>query len=184
MRSDRGCWRSSADLSRVRCERHAFENSFHTIGSVIRCPRHRAAHGPARIRIVAADAATKLARILSRSDHQFLIADAEGRAVGWLHAAITEYIEADPFVVVGGLVVDGNHRGQGIGRMLLEHAEEWARKQGCSIVRVWSSTARTAAHRFYEHLGYRNVKTQHSFVKPVNDAGFDEIKRFVPRVDQ
>jgi GNAT superfamily N-acetyltransferase len=134
--------------------------------------------------IAAADAVTKLARILSRSDHQFLIADAGGRAVGWLHAAITEYIEADPFVVVGGLVVDRNHRGQGIGRMLLEHAEAWARKQGCSIVRVWSSTARTAAHRFYEHLGYRNVKTQHSFVKLVNDAGFDEIKRFVPRVDQ
>jgi hypothetical protein len=50
MRSDRVCWRSSADFSRVRCEQHAFENSFHTIGSVIRCPRHRAAHWPAWIR--------------------------------------------------------------------------------------------------------------------------------------
>ena len=107
------------------------------------------------------------------------------RLITGSHAArIAEYIEADPFVVVGGLVVDRNHRGQGVGRMLLEHAEEWATQHGCSIVRVWSSTARSAAHRFYERLGYTNVKTLYSFVKPVNAAGLDEIKRLVPRVEQ
>jgi GNAT superfamily N-acetyltransferase len=133
--------------------------------------------------VPASDAAAKLSRLLSRQDHQFLIAEANGRTVGWLHAAVTEYIEADPFVVIGGLVVDRYHRGQGVGRILLEHAEAWARKQGCSIVRVWSSTLRTAAHRFYEHLGYTKVKTQHSFVKPVSADGVGELKRFVPRVD-
>jgi GNAT superfamily N-acetyltransferase len=134
--------------------------------------------------VVAPNTAAKLSRFLSRRDHQFLIAEADGYAVGWMHVAVTESIEADPFVVVGGLVVDRIHRGQGIGRTLLEHAEDWARTQGCSIVRVWSSTARTAAHRFYEHLGYTRVKTQHSFMKPVNSDGLVEIRRFVPRVEQ
>ena len=133
--------------------------------------------------VTASEAAAKLSRILSRHDHRFLIAEAGGQIVGWLHAAVTESIEADPFVVVGGLVVDRDHRGQGIGRTLLEHAEAWAKHQGCAIVRVWSSTLRTASHEFYEHLGYTKVKTQHSFVKPVGADGLGEIKRFVPRVE-
>lgn len=134
--------------------------------------------------VTASDAAAKLSRILSRQDHQFLVAGADGQTIGWLHAAITESIEAEPFVVIGGLVVDRGHRGHGVGRSLLEHAEAWAQKQGCSIVRVWSSTLRTAAHEFYEHLGYTKVKTQHSFVKPVSAGGLGEIKRFVPRVEE
>jgi len=133
--------------------------------------------------VAASETAAKLSRILSRHDHRFLIAEAGGQIVGWLHAAVTETIEAAPFVVVGGLVVDRDHRGQGVGRTLLEHAEAWATQQGCTIVRVWSSTLRTAAHVFYEHLGYTKVKTQHSFVKPVSADGVVEIKRFVPRVD-
>ena len=133
--------------------------------------------------VTASDAAAKLSRILSRHDQQFFIAEAARQIVGWLHAAVTESIEADPFVVVAGLVVDRDHRGQGIGRTLLEHAEGWAKQQGCSIVRVWSSTLRTAAHQFYEHLGYTKVKTQHSFVKPLSADGLGEITRFVPRVE-
>lgn len=133
--------------------------------------------------VTASDAVAKLSRILSRQDHQFLIAEAGDQIVGWLHATVTESIESDPFVVIGGLVIDRDHRGQGVGRTLLEHAEGWAKQQGCSIVRVWSSTLRTAAHQFYEHLGYTKVKTQHSFVKPVSADGLGEIRRFVPRVD-
>jgi len=133
--------------------------------------------------VTASETAAKLSRILSRHDHRFFVAEAGGQIVGWLHAAVTETIEADPFVVVGGLVVDRDHRGLGVGRTLLEHAEAWATQQGCKIVRVWSSTLRTAAHEFYEHLGYTKVKTQHSFVKPVGADGVREIARFVPRVD-
>lgn len=46
--------------------------------------------------------------------------------------------------------------------MLVAQAEQWARKQGCSIVRLWSNSVRTDSHRFYEELGYTNMKTQYA----------------------
>lgn len=130
-----------------------------------------------------ADAADRLSRLLLRDDQRFLVADVDGRAVGWVHVVFAEYVEAEAFVVIGGLVVDRNHRRLGIGRALMDRAEVWARERGCSMVRVTSSVTRSAAHRFYEELGYMNIKTQHSFVKPLDPAAAARVRTFVPRVD-
>jgi GNAT superfamily N-acetyltransferase len=129
------------------------------------------------------DAADRLSRILIRDDHQFLVADVEGRAVGWVHVVFAEYVDAEAFVVIGGLVVDRNHRRLGIGRALMNRAETWARERGCSMVRLTSSATRNAAHRFYEDLGYVNIKTQYSFIKPLDAAAATRLSTFVPRVD-
>lgn len=126
----------------------------------------------------------RLSRILSRSDQQLLVAELDGLPVGWVHALISEHVESGAVVLIGGLVVDRNHRRKGIGSMLMAQAEAWARQQGCSIVRLWSSSVRTASHRFYEDLGYTNIKTQYSFVKAVDTAGQDSLRRFVPQIDQ
>jgi GNAT superfamily N-acetyltransferase len=128
--------------------------------------------------------ATRLARILPRQDQRFLIAEIDGRPVGWLHAAVWEFVETGPFVVIGGLVVDRSVRRQGVGRLLMGSAEAWAVEQGCSIVRLWSSDARTDAHRFYKRLGYAHIKTQYSFVKSIDPAGRRNFDDFVPRLDR
>jgi GNAT superfamily N-acetyltransferase len=130
-----------------------------------------------------AAARQRLSRILRRADQQFFIAEFDGRTVGWLHALIAEYVEAEPFVVLGRLVIDRTHRGKGIGTQLLEQAEKWARKQGCAVVRLWSTSTRAAAHQFYEQLGYTNVKTQYAFAKSVDPARHVELAQFVPRVE-
>jgi len=126
--------------------------------------------------------ADRLSRLLARRDQQFLVADEGGRAVGWIHMVIAEYVEADAFVVIGGLVVDREYRKQGIGRRLLAHAEEWAAANGCSFVRLSSSMTRTEAHAFYERAGYTNLKTQYSFAKSVGTAGPGALRAFVPDV--
>jgi GNAT superfamily N-acetyltransferase len=131
-----------------------------------------------------ASIARRLSHLLSRPDQQFFVADSAGRVVGWVHVLISEYVELDPFVVIGGLVVDRAYRRKGIGRLLMQHAEEWAKENGCSIVRLWSTISRTGAHEFYEELGYAKVKTQHSFVKSLDESGSDGLRRFVPRVDE
>ena len=126
--------------------------------------------------------AERLARMLARGDQQFLVAELDGDVIGWVHVAIMEYVETGAFAVIGGLVVDRHHRKKSIGRLLMTGAETWAREHGCSIVRLWSSAFRTESHRFYEHLGYANIKTQYSFVKPLDPAGEAAIRGFVPRV--
>lgn len=131
----------------------------------------------------AGDVRVRLSRILPRPDARFVVAEAGGAPIGWLHASIWEYIELEPFVVVGGLVVDEAYRGRSVGRRLMEEAERWAREQGCAIVRLWSSTARAEAHRFYERLGYARVKTQYSFAKSLDPGRRDPFKGLTPRVD-
>lgn len=52
----------------------------------------------------------RLSRILPRQDQYFLVVEVDGHLVGWLHAAMAEFVESPAFVVIGGLVVDRNHR--------------------------------------------------------------------------
>lgn len=126
----------------------------------------------------------RLSSILARPDHLFHVAEDDGRVIGWIHATIAEYIEVDRFAVVGGLVVDRDRRKAGVGRLLLDAAERWAARQGCSVVRLWSSTPRTAAHRFYEAVGYTRIKTQYSFARSLAPGGAEAFGHFVPRVDE
>ena len=128
--------------------------------------------------------AARLSRILARQDQCFMVAELDDRLVGWVHAIVWEFVETGPFVILGGLVVDRSLRRKGIGRTLVIKAEEWAVEQGCSVVRLWSSVARTEAHRFYEQLGYSNIKSQYSFVKSVDSAGGRDFGGFIPRVDR
>jgi GNAT superfamily N-acetyltransferase len=129
-----------------------------------------------------AELASRLARVVVRSDHRFRVAEADGAVVGWIHASISEHIDSDACVLIEGLVVDRGQRGRGIGRILLDDAEAWARTIGCSLVRLRSTDARTEAHKFYEHLGYTKVKTQYSFAKAVDPRGQASIATLVPRV--
>lgn len=53
--------------------------------------------------------------------------------------------------------VDPKHQGAGIGRLLLEHAEQWARQSGFAELAI--DTAEQARHliELYSRLGYRHV---------------------------
>lgn len=50
--------------------------------------------------------------------------------------------------------VDSSARGSGLGRLMFEWAIDLARDRGCGLVQLTSDSARPAAHRFYESLGF------------------------------
>ena len=129
------------------------------------------------------DVADRLARLLARSDHRFIVAEADGHLLGWVHVELSESVDVGSLAVIAGLVVDRAHRRQGVGAALMAEAEAWARQQGSPLMRLRSSATRTPAHRFYEGLGYRNVKTQYSFVKPLDARGAQLAARLVPKVE-
>jgi GNAT superfamily N-acetyltransferase len=131
-----------------------------------------------------ADVAARLARILDRHDQEFVVAEASDVVAGWVHTLVAEYVDHEAFVLIAGLVVDRDYRRRGIGRRLLNHAEEWAWGRGCRVVRLTSSTTRTHAHRFYEQLGYVSLKTQYSFARSLGDDETGNLIRFVPRVEE
>jgi GNAT superfamily N-acetyltransferase len=129
------------------------------------------------------DVAGRLARLLARSDQRFIVAEDDGRLLGWVHVEQAEDVGFGRFAVIVGLVVERARRRQGIGAALMAEAESWARQQGCSVMRLRSSATRTPAHRFYAGLGYTQVKTQYSFAKPLDASGVDIARRLVPRVE-
>lgn len=50
--------------------------------------------------------------------------------------------------------VHASLRGQGAGKALMADAEARARAGGATLIQLTSNASRTAAHRFYERLGY------------------------------
>ena len=61
--------------------------------------------------------------------------------------------------------VANDFRGQGVGRVLVERAEGWAKARGLKSVYVRSNIVRKDAHAFYQKLGYKIIKTQSAFRK-------------------
>ena len=55
---------------------------------------------------------------------------------------------------IESLRVASDLRGQGIGAKMIADAEARARAAGCSLMQFTSNQSRSAAHRFYERLGF------------------------------
>lgn len=108
----------------------------------------------------------RLERIRKEAGHVVLVAaDENDVAVGWIHGRVVHWLEADPFVDIGGMVVADTSRGQGVGERLLDEVECWARSHGYTHIRVRSNVVRERAHGFYLRLGYEKVKTSYVFEK-------------------
>lgn len=80
---------------------------------------------------------------------QFFVLDGGGVLLGGLTGR-THGLRA--WLEISTLWVNEDHRGRGIGRELMERAEEGARQRGCLYARLATSTFQ--APGFYEKLGY------------------------------
>jgi putative acetyltransferase len=56
------------------------------------------------------------------------------------------------------LYVRDSFKGQGLGRVLAEHAIEWARRAGYERMLLDTLPSMAAAQRLYQDLGFRNVE--------------------------
>jgi ribosomal protein S18 acetylase RimI-like enzyme len=85
-----------------------------------------------------------------------LVASIDGAAVGLMTIhPDTDYFTGHPRAHVDHLAVAAEAEGKGVGRTLLEHAEQWARERGCREVVLDVFASNTGAIAFYERCGYR-----------------------------
>ncbi|MBT2560356.1 GNAT family N-acetyltransferase [Pedobacter sp. ISL-68] len=88
------------------------------------------------------------------------VAIIDDKVVGWIHGFYTLRVESDPFVEIGGLIVDETYRNLKIGKQLIEHVNLWAKKHQLKKLRVRCNTKRIESHKFYEHIGFKQNKQQ------------------------
>lgn len=111
-------------------------------------------------------------QIQSDPRSRLIVADANGTATG---TANGETKNADQLVAgtlqlnvlpglsrhgmlraqIEGVRIAAPHRGQGLGRTMIEWAIGQARGQGCGLVQLTSDKRRLDAVRFYESLGFK-----------------------------
>nr|WP_149739852.1 GNAT family N-acetyltransferase [Rhizobium sp. RU20A] len=106
-------------------------------------------------------AETKLARL---ADDLFgerpwltaLVAEKAGRIVGYcLLAPLYRADLSARGMEIHQIFVAEGHRGEGVGRHLIDCARRTASQMGCTYLSVGAATGNFQAHRFYEGLAFR-----------------------------
>ena len=92
---------------------------------------------------------------LSRDDAVALVAEIEGRVVGFLDLEFRRRLNyRTPQAWIPDLVVTEMRRSRGVGRALLARAEQLARERECWSITLESALWRERAHTFYEREGW------------------------------
>ena len=94
---------------------------------------------------------------------QILVAEIDSDVVGF--AAVQGRVEPEapdeeqaPHSYVSDLVVLPDHRGRGIGRKLLEHAETLARSAGAASLQISVLSRNESAARLYRNFGFGDFR--------------------------
>jgi ribosomal protein S18 acetylase RimI-like enzyme len=97
-------------------------------------------------------------RYLDRPDTSPLVAELEGCVAGFMSLEFRERLNrVQPQAWIPELIVAAPYRGRGVGKALVAHAIDLARKRGCWSVKLESRSHRKEAHQLYRSAGMREV---------------------------
>jgi GNAT superfamily N-acetyltransferase len=109
------------------------------------------------------------ANYLERPDTVALVAEDDGSLIGFVDVEFRQRLNfLSRQAWVPDLVVAERARGRGVGRALLEAAEERARERGCWGMSLESASWRLDSHAFYERVGWS--PTGRSFTRALADV--------------
>ena len=99
--------------------------------------------------------------------------DDSSEVVGFVEVGLRNYAEgcrSSPVGYLEGIYVAPEHRASGIGRTLVEAAEAWARRQGCTEMASDHEIQNEASGRFHSSVGYEEVARIVCFRKDLGGA--------------
>jgi aminoglycoside 6'-N-acetyltransferase I len=98
--------------------------------------------------------------LVSDTEEVFVAERSGGGLCGFVEAAIRSWAigcEARPVGYVEGWYVDADTRRRGVGRALVEAAEEWARSRGCRQMASDAQIGNEISHQAHGAIGYEEV---------------------------
>ncbi len=103
-----------------------------------------------------------IAGIIADKDAAVLVAEQSKKVVGMLHAAIRQtpdypILVKRTYAHISDIIVREEHRGIGIGRILMAAVEKWALERGLSSIELMVWDANAGAASFYREIGYRDA---------------------------
>jgi aminoglycoside 6'-N-acetyltransferase I len=116
--------------------------------------------------------AVETGQLLRRGNYAAWIwVDEDGRAAGFAEAGLRDYAEGcetSPVGYLEGWYVLPERRGLGIGRKLVEAAENWARERGMREMASDAELDNLDSQRAHARLGYSETGRVVSFRKPLD----------------
>jgi GNAT superfamily N-acetyltransferase len=105
---------------------------------------------------------TQFERMQDNGDYVVLCASVNGGITGSLMGIVCRDIVGDcrSFMVIENVIVAGEYRRQGIGRLLIDEIERTARELKCYYTMFVSDFKRKDAHKFYNSAGYKLDQVQ------------------------
>jgi ribosomal protein S18 acetylase RimI-like enzyme len=105
-----------------------------------------------------------LLKLVSSSNGKLLVAEIDSTVVGYVAVAIEDGKDSSPCIKIKRIgyipdfVVLREYQKQGIGKKLLDAAEQYIKSQGCEYVSLDVTTGNSAID-FYKKLGYKEYST-------------------------
>jgi ribosomal protein S18 acetylase RimI-like enzyme len=100
---------------------------------------------------------------LEDPDAVVLVAEENGKVIAYAFAGVegTDYMSLrGPAGVLHDIVVDPEHRGQGVGRLLLDTVMKLLRSRGAPRVVLWTAAMNEAAKRLFASAGFRDTMVE------------------------
>lgn len=101
----------------------------------------------------------KLLYLINSPVDNVYVSEVDGLIVGWIHVFYAPKLASESFYEIGGLVVNPEFRGHGIGRNLVQYVIEKFKAK----FRVRCNEKRIESHQFYELIGFNSKKVQRVF---------------------
>lgn len=111
----------------------------------------------------------KLITLTTKTKDIIFVYEQDNEVIGYIHGSPYELLFSDSLVNVLGFVVKKEYRNQGIGRILIESLEQWAKTAEYTGMKLLSHPSRVQAHNFYERRGYQFTKDQKNFIKTFSE---------------
>jgi GNAT superfamily N-acetyltransferase len=100
----------------------------------------------------------------SSPDFHCLIAEKGGELVGFLVYYFVPFTyRAKPNLIIKELYIANQHRGRGIGRLLMKAVAKEAEAAGCGMIKWWVAKWNERGIEFYKRLGARIDSDWHEF---------------------